>query len=57
MLLATGDLGIRAAEATRQVLIHDPRWVNGYDLAQTFRRQMQFDYHQEVWVRHGTSLR
>lgn len=57
VLLATGDLGISAAEATRQVMIRDPRWTGGYHLAQTFRRQIQFDYHQEVWIRNGTSLR
>jgi arabinofuranosyltransferase len=57
ILLATGDLGISAAEATRQVLVVDPRWRAHYYLAETFRRQMQFEYHQEVWVRNGTSLR
>jgi arabinofuranosyltransferase len=57
VLLATGDLGIAAANATRGELLADPRWIAGYHREQIFRRQLQFDYHQEVWVRNGTSLR
>jgi arabinofuranosyltransferase len=56
ILMATGDLGSTAAEATRVVMLTDPRWQQ-YHLVQTFRRQTQFDYHQEVWVHNGTSLR
>ena len=57
VLLATGELGIVAAEATRTALLADPRWQATYRLAQEFRRPHSFEYHQQVWVRDGTSLR
>lgn len=57
VLLATGELGIVAAEATRTALLADPRWQATYYLAQEFRRLHSFEYHQQVWVRDGTSLR
>lgn len=57
VLLATGELGIAAGEATRGALLADPRWQAGYQLAQEFRRGTRFPYHQQVWVRHGGRVR
>jgi hypothetical protein len=57
VLLATGELGIVAAEATRTALLADPRWQAQYTMAQEFRGPQRFKYHQQIWVRHGTSLR
>ena len=54
ILLADGNLGIVDGEKTRAALLADPRWPN-YRLAISFARS-GFDYHQQVWVRHGTSL-
>ncbi len=55
VMLATGDLGIVAAEATRTALLADPRWRNGYELAATFHGPQRGDYHQQVWVRKGVA--
>jgi hypothetical protein len=50
ILLATGELGIVAAEQTRAAMLADPRW-RAYRLAESFQGPQRFTYHQEVWVR------
>ena len=51
VLLANGNLGIVAAEATRTALLVDPRWRSGYELAAEFHGPQSFEYHQQVWRR------
>ena len=56
VLLATGNLGSSAAEPIRRALLADRRWQTGYTLMRDFQRA-EFNYHQQIWVRNGTSLR
>lgn len=51
VLLASGDLGIVAAERFRAALLADPRWTAEYHQVAAFKGPQRFRYHQEVWMR------